>query len=480
MYDTNWEIYSKLQQQTYEPVRDPLWKHIYLTKGMIALVSSHEFQAMNGIKQLGPAYLVYPGAVHTRLSHSIGVYHAARKIILHFLQNFRENSVHGNRQNPFTYEGVKAFLAAALLHDIGHFPFTHSLKELPLKEHETLASDIILSSSELKTIIKEKIQADPQFTALIIDESQKTDNNEIAAYRNILSGALDPDKLDYLNRDAYFCGVPYGIQDIEYIISKMRWLPEDISPAIEISGSGAMENLLFSKYLMYKYVYWHRRVRSATAMVKKALFHALQSGTISAEDLYRIDDDAFFHLSQKKDHPFLDYIKQVKENRLFITSLEIPFNSNNNEHIKMQKLNYRSLKEKKLTEFLKKRDNTRVSEDERISAIIDIPEKITFEMNIPILGNRYSSDPPGIFPETRQNSGSFSEENSQITENSQQGNNKGQLQNHSTGLEIFSPAIVGAMEKSLRTIRIYIPSTCRLDREAAISVLNEENTKNFS
>ena len=224
------------------PVRDPLWKHIYLTPGLRELMNDPEFQKLGRIRQLGPAALVYPGATHTRLNHSLGVFFLARRIL--------KTPLYSADCPLITLEGARAFLAASMLHDIGHFPHAHSFKELPLKDHEVLSGELIRESG-IRHIIKEKIGSDPDLTAAIIDSSiPDRGNDELVFFRNILSGVLDPDKLDYLNRDAYFCGVPYGIQDIDFVISQIR--PTSSGIGLTSKGVTAIENILFSKYLMYK------------------------------------------------------------------------------------------------------------------------------------------------------------------------------------------------------------------------------------
>ena len=114
----------------------------------------------------------------------------------------------------------------------------------------------------------------------------------VGFFWKILSGVLDPDKLDYLNRDAFFCGVPYGIQDVDFILEEVFPHVEN-GVAISPKGITALENILFSKYLMYKTVYWHKTVRIATAMIKKAIAMALEEGAIGTQDLYGLDDEQF-------------------------------------------------------------------------------------------------------------------------------------------------------------------------------------------
>ena len=207
-------ILLHLREDYNDPVRDPLWKNINLSGPLLKLISQRSVQKLARIKQLGPSYLVYPGATHTRLNHSLGVFHIAKRIM--------ETLVSNSTERILSLAGVKAFLCASLLHDLGHFPYAHSLKELPLKEHEVLTGEIILSK-ELYNPIKEELGVPPEMVAAIIDKNLPDGGDEqIVLFRNLLSGVLDPDKLDYLTRDAYFCGVPYGIQDVDFIISRIK------------------------------------------------------------------------------------------------------------------------------------------------------------------------------------------------------------------------------------------------------------------
>ena len=230
------KIIRHINEDYSVPVRDPLWKHIYLTPELRELMNDPEFQKLGRIRQLGPAALVYPGATHTRLNHSLGVFFLARRILKTILLSPDCPRI--------TLEGAKAFLCASMLHDLGHFPHAHSFKELPLEDHELLSGNLIRETG-IGRIIKEKIGSDPELTAAIIDDSiPHKGNEELIFFRNILSGVLDPDKLDYLNRDAYFCGVPYGIQDIDFVISQIRPTPSGIG--LTAKGVTAIENILFS------------------------------------------------------------------------------------------------------------------------------------------------------------------------------------------------------------------------------------------
>ncbi len=353
-------------------IKDPLWQSIAMTEEIKALLEVADVQKLARIKQNGPAYHIYPGAVHTRLSHSIGVYHLSREILLSLSR--KTNSL------PFTEEGMMSFLTASLLHDIGHFPYAHSLKELAIREHEELAHSLIMNKSDLSEAVK-RTGADPEKTALIIDKDAPTGDRETLFYRTVLSGALDPDKLDYLSRDGYFSGVPYGKQDTDYIISSL--VLKDGVLALEEEALSSLEQILFSKYMMYRSLYWHKGVRSATAMIKKALTDALLSLSIKYDDLYFLDDNEFNNLCRMhiSETPSLVLVERVEHNHLLERKAEKEYDESGRIEKASGNIESKSSLERSIYNSLK----PRYPELEEYEVIIDIPERITFESNIPIL-----------------------------------------------------------------------------------------------
>ena len=373
------------------PIRDILWGHVYFTPELAALTDSAPFMRLHRILQLGPVYRVYPGATHTRAGHSIGVYHLGRRL----LQNLAERGMADGSvsQNLLSCEGVMSFLCACLLHDLGHFPYTHSLKELPLRSHESLTGSIILSEP-MKSLIG-ACGADPALTAAIVDKelsctggsaegggnSACDTNTELHFYRKLLSGCLDPDKLDYLNRDARYCGVPYGAQDVDFILSRLYPDPQR-GADIDSRLIPNVEAVLFSKYLMYRTVYWHRQVRSATSMIKKALINSLESGEIADGDLYNLDDQSLFFLLRGKTSGTL--VETVWNGGLYSTIAEIPFNEA--DHACLKDIHGRSRREELLAgEF--RRAGVPLGRDD---LIIDVPEPVSFETGLFVLDENCS------------------------------------------------------------------------------------------
>jgi len=352
-------------------VRDPVWKHIWLTPELAEITRSEPFLRLYRIRQLGPTEYVYPGATHTRAAHSLGVYHVAQRLLRVLLARGARDWV--------TQTGCDSFLAAALLHDLGHFPFTHSLKELPLDDHETLTRRIMLSQP-LASLIAET-GADPEMAAAIVDHSVSGAGEETDFFRHLLSGVLDPDKLDYLNRDAFCCGVPYGIQDTDFILSQIE---PDRKLGIVIPSRAIMsiESILFSKYLMYRSVYWHRQVRMATAMMKKTLHAALEKKLIEPDNLYSQDDEGIFALVASLDFPEKEIARDVRSRNFFSVAAEYPYEE---RFAPLENLAIRTLAECRIADFLSVETGIKVSAHR---VLADIPERISFESDLMISDTR--------------------------------------------------------------------------------------------
>jgi len=233
----------------------------------------------------------------------------------------------------------------------------------------------------MKTLVA-KTGADPVLTAAIVDKEMSFASDELLFYRKLLSGALDPDKLDYLNRDARYCGVPYGAQDVDFILSRLN---PDKKNGVNIDSRliPNVESILFSKYLMYRTVYWHRQVRAATAMVKKALISGLNSGKLTGEDLYDLDDMSLFTLLRQKTSEVYgnsnSLVESVSEGRIFVTAAEI-----SPEHIDInaiKAIGSRAQAEEALAKQVRKM-GIEVNEED---IIIDIPEPVSFETGLYVI-----------------------------------------------------------------------------------------------
>jgi HD superfamily phosphohydrolase len=285
----------------FEVIRDPLWNNIRLEPDALAVLDTPAMQRLRYVRQLGHAFLVYPGATHTRFEHSLGAYHLARRVLAQV--EAKED------------EGAPIRLAA-LLHDVGHYPFSHALEEAGLPRHEHLAARHLGPGTPLaKTLDQLGVPAD-KLLALI----QGTSSSVLAG---VISGSLDVDKLDYLTRDATMCGVPYGVIDVDRLLTSLTVGPPP-KPALAIHAKGlaALESLLFAKYQMYRNVYWHHAVRSATSMFKRLVRRAIAAGRVTADDIAVATDDGLSHELQQRDATGL--ARALRERRLAKRALDLP------------------------------------------------------------------------------------------------------------------------------------------------------------
>jgi HD superfamily phosphohydrolase len=222
--------------------------------------------------------------------------------------------------------------------------------------------------------------ADPMLTAAIVDAPHSTtpstaakSNTELLFYRKLLSGCLDPDKLDYLNRDARYCGVPYGAQDVDFILSRL--IPSSERGAdIDSRLIPNVEAVLFAKYLMYRTIYWHRQVRAATSMIKKALLEGLEAGKFAEEELYGLDDQGLFSLLQEKTGSTL--AEAVWNGKLYSVAAEIPYKEA--DHVCLRDISRRSHHEKQLASEFRSAGIPLGPGD----LIIDVPEPVSFETGL--------------------------------------------------------------------------------------------------
>lgn len=295
-------------------VRDPLWNNIRLDKLAMALVDTGAMQRLRYVRQLGLAHLVYPGATHTRFEHALGTYHLAR-LTLGILQ------ARGDLRSLPADEPV-VVLAAALLHDIGHYPFAHALEEIGAPHHEEVGRALI-TSGDVADLLVQHIAPDApaRVAALVRSESE-------SPLQGLVSGSLDLDKIEYLKRDAHMCGVPYGEIDVDRLINSLALVrisedrvPRDVVGITE-KGLSALESLLFAKYQMYRNVYWHHAVRSATAMYKRTVGNALASGALDVNRLPSFTDEQLLqHLADVAPSHMLTRLKQ---RRLYKRAFECP------------------------------------------------------------------------------------------------------------------------------------------------------------
>ncbi len=269
-------------------IRDPLWNTIRVDPIAMTIVDTAAFQRLRYIRQLGFAHLVYPGATHTRFGHAIGVYHLTGTALR--LLRDRGGVDRG------VWEGAELIPYAALLHDIGHYAFSHAMEELEAErlpgDHEALSARFFESPELEQALLPLGEGAADRIHAVIRGES----SHPLAG---LVSGSLDLDKMEYLRRDSFFCGVPYGEVDVDRLLQALVLLPDpesgDVEVGVQEKGISALESLLFAKYQMFRNVYWHHAVRSATALYRRIVDEAVRVGLVGSEELVGPTDEELLY-----------------------------------------------------------------------------------------------------------------------------------------------------------------------------------------
>jgi HD superfamily phosphohydrolase len=296
---------------TFDIIRDPLWNNIRVDALTLRLVDTPVFQRLRYVRQLGLAYLVYPGATHTRFEHALGAYHLARVTLALLAERGELEAV-----PPDECAVVRA---AALLHDVGHYPFSHALEEIGALHHEEVARPLLTGGEVADVLVKAHGAGAPErVLALVRGQSG-------SPLQGLISGSLDLDKIEYLKRDALMCGVPYGEIDVDRLTNSLVIVddPDTGRPTVGIleKGLSALESLLFAKYQMYRNVYWHHAVRSATAMYKRLVGDALAAAALDPARLAGYTDEGLLHALDGAASPLL---AALRARRLHKRALECP------------------------------------------------------------------------------------------------------------------------------------------------------------
>ncbi len=268
-------------------IRDPLWDTIHLDPRAARVVDAPAFQRLRYIRQLGLAHLVYPGANHTRFDHALGVYHLARRALDLLAQADLPEAAR---------EDAPLVPLACLLHDIGHFPFSHALEELEdlrrVGDHEEVGARFLRDAAIAAALAELAADAGPRIAALIAGRSD-------SPLAGLVNGSIDLDKIEYLTRDAFFCGVPYAAVDVSRLLHTMVLLRDPDTGRTELGvhekGVAALESLLYAKYQMFRNVYWHHAARAATVLYKRIVSEALRAGLVSPESLVGRTDEELLH-----------------------------------------------------------------------------------------------------------------------------------------------------------------------------------------
>jgi HD superfamily phosphohydrolase len=291
------------------------------------LIDTAEFQRLRRVRQLGLAYFAYQTAEHSRFTHSLGAFHLATRTLDRL-----------GRKYTIADEDALAVRIAALLHDVGHGPFSHVIESALGFHHEDFTIEAVLDGSgEIGKILREHSESLPTDVADII-----RGNFRRMALGQLVSSQLDVDRMDYLLRDTLMTGVKYGIYDLEWVLKSIEIDEERDQLYVSAAGIHAVEDYLQARYYMFRQVYFHRTLRAAEAVLRSTLKRALDlfadskgvwcaSGTAMesvlvgkklslAEHLSLDDSDFIFHIKRwgESDDPTLaDLASRFIERKLF-------------------------------------------------------------------------------------------------------------------------------------------------------------------
>jgi len=282
---------TEIDDRPVRLMRDALYSRIPLTAADLAVIETPAFIRLDGIQQLGFVSKVWPGARHTRFAHSIGVMYLTRLAIQRLQVRYG--------QSTFTSVDARTAIAAALLHDIGHYPFSHAIEELgpPVLTHEEVGRRLI-EDPVLSRVLGEHWKVRPVSVAAMIHGDLDGLTPGQILLRGLLSGTLDMDKLDYLPRDANGCSVPYGGVDSDRLLDALVIVdlePGDgvaSGPRIAVSHKGVspLHSLINARQEMFDNVYWHHTNRACMVMLLRAVQDALVAGAITEQSLTDHDD----------------------------------------------------------------------------------------------------------------------------------------------------------------------------------------------
>ena len=252
-------------------IKDPVHGYVEVNEEILPLLDSPAVQRLRYIRQLGFSYLVYPGANHTRFEHSVGTMHLASVAC---------------RQFGLSTEDRQLVLVAALLHDVGHGPFSHASEPLMEARLGRTHDDIAGIVTEQFGTLLDTLEIDPSDLCSIVKGSHRLSG--------IIHGDLDVDRMDYLLRDAYYTGAPYGTVDAHRLIRNIHLTPEGI--VLDENGINAAESLLIARTLMRPTVYYHHVSRIGECMFQVAMLDHLATDPAGGlERICALDDAECLH-----------------------------------------------------------------------------------------------------------------------------------------------------------------------------------------
>lgn len=345
----------------YKTINDPVHGSIKVSKTELAVINTPSFQRLRGLKQLGLAEYVFPGATHTRFAHSLGALHIASQMLMAIENNHKKKC--RRERLPFSTDDEKQKIRlAALLHDVGHLPLSHAMEQ-PIQRKLGEEPTSSLKEKTQHTIRQTRVFGDLDSTAnaeldkrfshekygmelLVRRRDLKealgnfNEDNEIGKiftkahfdiykYSQFITGTIDADRIDFFLRDSLFTGVSYGSIDLKYLLDNINYDVETEQFYVDYNGIHTLEHFITARYFLYN-IYYHKTIMGFELLAKHAYYHMMNDENIevisSKEDLQRIIDDTQLFLRFNDDYfwakmcewrPRAKTDKAVKEALLF-------------------------------------------------------------------------------------------------------------------------------------------------------------------
>ncbi|GAB4311934.1 MAG: HD domain-containing protein [Methanobacteriaceae archaeon] len=269
-------------------IRDSVHGNLHLENFEVNIVDTPQVQRLRRIKQLGFTYLVYPGANHSRFEHSMGAMFLSSKLADNLDLDDDEKEI---------------VRISAILHDVGHGPFSHVSEAVLDHSHEIFTSKII-KESQIADILSESFEPKE-----IIDVIRGK-----GPLGQIISGELDVDRMDYLLRDSHYTGVAYGVIDSERLLHNMK-LKKNL--VLDIKGVQAAESTLVARYFMYPSVYQHHTTRIVNSMFRRCLRKLFDNGDVNPEKIYKYDDADITSIARAKKGFVREIMSRLDDRDLF-------------------------------------------------------------------------------------------------------------------------------------------------------------------
>jgi HD superfamily phosphohydrolase len=295
-------------------LRIPVSGSVPLSEEVKEIVDTPEFQRLKGVRQLGPAFFVFPGANSTRFEHSLGTYILSMKYLEKIIDLPTFRSLCGSIS-----ETIKLIVLSSLLHDIGHYPYSHWVEEIhefprgiKFPSHEERAREIICEG-RIGELIENKWEVDPEELSNIIAEKHIGGRNILI--NSFIKSPIDVDKIDYLVRDSIHCGVEYGKGiDIERLLDSLYIDQDTKKICLTDKGRSSLLSILTCRNIMYQEIYWHKTVRACNAMFKRFFYEYIRRELEDIDKIERhfeLSDDCFINELLNKTRRYADLNKLI-------------------------------------------------------------------------------------------------------------------------------------------------------------------------